>query len=87
MGHDIKIGPGLRVVDGEHLYSGRGYCDICGDGEIAPHFMNYWDPDAGWRYGVLCRSCAEAAAARGPRSEDHAYADWIREQWGLPPLG
>jgi len=75
--HQITTGPGLRVIDNRSPHYGRGYCRICGDPEIIPLSVDYWDPDLGWRYGVLCRSCAEITAQRGPRPDDYAYAERI----------
>ena len=69
----ITNGPGLTVLSLERTY-GRGYCGICGDTKaIVPRLVRYWDPDDGWRVGVLCACCTGDAAARGPRSTDYAY--------------
>ena len=65
-------GPGLRLL-GPTPYYGGGYCGICGGDSLIPVQVRYWDPDDGWRVGVLCFTCGEAAGRRGPREHDCAY--------------
>jgi hypothetical protein len=36
--------------------------------------VRFWEPDDGWRHGVLCGPCGEDCAARGPRAGDYALA-------------
>ncbi len=69
-------GPGLKVLSKARWYGG-GYCSICGhrgDALIARQ-VRYWDPDDGWRVGVLCSYCGEETAERGPRKGDYAYRE------------
>jgi len=69
-----KEGPGLKVIGRETWY-GIGSCGICGDSSddsLVPVAVSFWDPDDGWRVGVLCRYCGEEAAERGPRDDDYA---------------
>jgi hypothetical protein len=35
--------------------------------------VRWWDPDDGWKMGVLCLSCGNDASGRGPREGDYAY--------------
>jgi hypothetical protein len=69
-------GPGLKVLSTRKWYGG-GYCGICGTrgDELVPMMVRYWDPDDGWRSGVLCTYCGEEASARGPRPTDYAWTD------------
>lgn len=78
-------GPGLKVLSTRKWWGGC-YCGICGHtcdrcpldpwgGErcaspLLPEQVRWWDPDDGWRVGVLCRGCGEDAAERGPRQGD-----------------
>jgi len=68
-------GPGLRVLGTTRWYGG-GYCGVCGSrGEdLVARAVRWWDPDDGWCLGVLCVTCGEEAAARGPRPTDYAMA-------------
>lgn len=78
-----KNGPGLRIVgDPTRQWFGGGYCCICGQTSTKVQHspligvaVRYWDPDDGWRRGVLCLGCGEEAAARGPQKGDYAYKD------------
>ena len=68
-------GPGLKILDRSSVWYGGGYCGICGsrsDDELVPQAVRFWDPDDGWKVGVLCTYCGEEAAARGPRHDDYA---------------
>lgn len=69
-----KNGKGLKVLSCEKWY-GPGYCGICGDrGEaLIPQAVRFWDPDDGWKMGVLCGGCGIDAAENGPEPEDYAY--------------
>src|SRR3990167_10665034 len=69
-------GPGLKVLDRKTRWYGGGYCGICGSrgDELIPQAVRYWDPDDGWRMGVLCSYCGEEAAARGPKPDDYPVA-------------
>ena len=66
-------GEGLKVyaVPTDAPWYGSGYCSICG-GEPFPARVRYWDPDDGWRSGVLCVGCADECSERGPRADDYA---------------
>lgn len=66
-------GAGLKVV-GSSVWYGPGYCGICGDRDVVPVAVRFYDPDDGWKLGVLCRACGEDARERGPRAEDYAVA-------------
>jgi hypothetical protein len=75
-----KDGPGLKKIGNEKWY-GPGYCGICGcrkcvdDGDeygLVPQAVRYWDPDDGWRMGVLCVGCGEDCYRRGPQPGDYA---------------
>lgn len=71
-------GPGLTVVgDPRRKWYGGGYCGICGHtGEgLIPVAVRWWDPDDGWKRGVLCEGCGEDASERGPHPEDYAYVE------------
>lgn len=67
-------GKGLRPLSSEQWY-GPGYCGICGDrGEsLVPQAVRFWDPDDGWKMGVLCVGCGADARENGPKQEDYAY--------------
>lgn len=67
-----KVRPGLIVLSKEKWYGG-GYCGICGNGEVVPQAVRYWDCDDGWKVGVLCEYCQEEALVRGPRVDDYAF--------------
>jgi hypothetical protein len=66
-----RNGPGLRIIGRERWY-GPGYCGICGSRDVVPVAVRYWDPDDGWRMGVLCGGCGEDCSERGPRPDDYA---------------
>ena len=79
-------GPGLKVrgKPADPPWYGQG-CGICGQQDpdeqyspLIPVRVVFWDPDDGWRSGVLCSGCAEEAAERGPQPDD--YAEHIRRQ-------
>ena len=66
--------PGLKILDrqdGQAWYGG-GYCGICGDHQVLPVCVKYWEPDDGWKIGTLCAGCADDAAIRGPQPDDYA---------------
>lgn len=68
-------GPGLRVLSTARWY-GPGYCGICGTRDetlLIPQAVRWWDPDDGWKSGVLCTYCGEDARERGPQPGDYAY--------------
>jgi hypothetical protein len=66
-------GPGLRYLSNEKWY-GPGYCGICGTTrDIIARPTRFWDPDDGWRVGVLCVCCTRGVRDRGPQPEDYAY--------------
>ena len=67
-------GCGVKVLSRERWYAG-GYCGICGDRDVIPRAVRYWDPDDGWRMGVLCHGCHEEYRDRGPQASDYAYRD------------
>lgn len=46
-------------------------CRICGD-EADTAFWRFYSPDDGWRYGWLCRYCADSCFRRGPQPDDWA---------------
>ena len=74
-------GRGLKVVGrpGERWW-GLGSCGICGEtaeegtSPLVPQAVRWWDPDDGWRFGVLCLRCGQEARTRGPRRDDFAVA-------------
>jgi hypothetical protein len=79
-------GPGLKIrgTKTDPPWYGQG-CGVCGnqdpDGQYSPLIpvrVLYWDPDDGWRSGVLCQGCAEEAAERGPQPDD--YAEHMRRE-------
>ena len=69
-------GPGLKVLS-PHRWFGGGYCGICGESDevagLVPRCVRYWDPDDGWKVGILCVHCAPHIARRGPQPDDSAY--------------
>ena len=67
-------GPGLKILSSRlNTWYGGGYCGRCGDQDnLIPQAVRFWDPDDGWRSGVLCLLCGEAVALRGPRPGDYA---------------
>lgn len=75
-------GPGLKVygtpTDAPWYGNGCGMCGATSDegpySPLVPVRVRYWDPDDGWRSGVLCLGCAHECAARGPREGDYAVA-------------
>lgn len=73
------IGPGLKELSEETWY-GSGYCAVCGEKAtsavtcpVVARAVRYWDPDDGWRVGVLCVHCAPGVAKHGPAPGDYAY--------------
>ena len=70
-----RNGPGLKVLGNatSDRWYGPGYCGICGDTEVVPVAVRYWDPDDGWRLGVLCVGCGDECRSRGPQRGDYAY--------------
>jgi hypothetical protein len=65
--------PGLRYLSAETWY-GPGYCGICGTTKaLIARPTRFWDPDDGWRVGVLCAYCTEDVRDRGPQPGDYAY--------------
>jgi hypothetical protein len=67
-------GPGLKVLNPRKKWYGPGYCGICGcrSESLVPRAVRWWDPDDGWKMGVLCVGCGIEASARGPRAGDFA---------------
>lgn len=66
---------GLKILSTKQWY-GSGHCGICGDKEnIVPQAVRYWDPDDGWKVGVLCGPCSADCESRGPRRGDYAYRE------------
>lgn len=67
-------GKGLKTLSKEQWY-GPGYCGICGDrGEsLIPQAVRFWDPDDGWKMGVLCVGCGIDVQENGPEQGDYAY--------------
>lgn len=67
-------GPGLKILSRATWYGG-GYCGICGSrgDDLIPTQVRFWDPDDGWKVGVLCSYCGEEATGRGPSAGDYAY--------------
>ena len=69
--------PGLRYLGTEPWY-GPGYCGVCGATKaLLAYPTRYWDPDDGWKVGVLCVYCTEFIRERGPQPGDYAY----RKRW------
>ena len=65
--------PGLKYLGAETWY-GPGHCAICGATEgIIARLTRFWDPEYGWRVGVLCIHCTEDVRYRGPRPGDYMY--------------
>lgn len=62
---------GAKVLSHEEWW-GSGYCGICGDKPI-PRMVQWWDPDDGWKVGVLCGYCFADAEDRPPKEGDYAY--------------
>lgn len=78
-----KNGPGLKKLGkaSDERWYGPGYCGICGsrtfaenphDRGVVPLAVRYWDPDDGWKMGVLCVGCGEDCTSHGPRPDDFA---------------
>lgn len=73
-------GPGLKT-QGTRRWYGGGYCGICGNSKtegstpLIGQPVHWWDPDDGWKFGVLCADCGTDAAARGPRRGDFAFRE------------
>lgn len=79
-------GPGLKTYSrptDAPWYGSSGRCSICG-GEPFPARVRYWDPDDGWRSGVLCIGCAEETAERGPKADDFACMQKRAKDEGPP---
>lgn len=72
----MRDGPGLKVLKNRERWYGPGYCGICGERgpELVPRAVRWWDPDDGWKMGVLCSYCLDEAQERGPRESDYAVA-------------
>ena len=65
--------PGLRYLGTETWY-GPGHCAECGTTEdLIAYPTRFWDPDDGWRVGVLCAYCTEYIRDRGPRPDYYAF--------------
>jgi hypothetical protein len=60
---------------GNTKWYGSGYCGICGSTSVIARACRWWDPDDGWKYGVLCGHCTADAESRPPRPKDYAFAD------------
>ena len=77
MEYPVDPGPGLRVLgnDNDPPWYGSGGCYVCGSSgpDLIPRAVRFWDPDDGWRIGVLCSYCAGDCAMRGPHENDYAY--------------
>ena len=71
----LANGKGLKWINRREKWYGGGYCGICGSRELIPTACRYWDPDDGWKFGVLCEYCADECRERGPEPGDYAYAD------------
>jgi hypothetical protein len=69
-----RNGPGLKKLGNakSERWYGPGYCGICGNREVVPVAVRYWDPDDGWRMGVLCEGCGADCTDRGPKPDDFA---------------
>ena len=68
-------GPGLKILDRSTVWYGPGHC--CGRKCISgfyliPQAVRFWDPNHGWKVGVLCTFCGLEAARRGPKPDDYA---------------
>lgn len=90
--HTAENGPGLRIQPRDRPWYGPGYCGVCGQrstsctySPLVPVPVRWWDPDDGWRFGVLCQGCAEDASARGPRPGDYAWRDPTDNEKGRDP--
>ena len=71
-------GVGLKVLGTEVWYGPHAECGVCGTSRpdrLIPQAVLFWDCDDGWRMDVLCESCGEQAAGRGPDPEDYAWDD------------
>ena len=80
----MKNGSGLKIL-GDSDWYGPGYCGICGDREsIFPRSVRWWDPDDGWKFGVLCPSCMEDVQEKGPQNDD--FACQLTKQGGSKEL-
>lgn len=69
-------GPFVKQLSNETWYGSFGGCNICGEkreGFLIPRAVRWWDPDDGWKHGVLCRPCMLECSERGPRKSDYAY--------------
>lgn len=64
----------MKVIGDGGVWYGSGYCGVCGDLNIEPLAVRYWDCDDGWRVGVLCACCADECHDRGPQPDDYAYS-------------
>lgn len=76
-----SYGPGLRLQHDGTWYGG-GYCGICGHrGEdLVPRAVRWWDPDDGWRRGVLCTYCGEEQVNCTPGPDDYASLEAERQE-------
>ena len=75
MNSDYPDGPGLKYLNRTQRWYGGGYCGICGDrgeGRLIARAVRFWDPDDGWKVGILCRGCTDEFRERGPRPGDYA---------------
>lgn len=65
----------VKLLSKEVWYGQHGCCDVCGDTtNLIPRAVRFWDPDDGWRVGVLCLWCTKDREQRGPKPQDYAYA-------------
>ena len=77
--HDPGRGLTLIGRPGER-WGGLGSCGLCGEtapegtSPLLPQAVRWWDPDDGWRLGVLCLGCGQEARTRGPHRDDFAVA-------------
>ena len=72
----MEVGPHVKQLSEETWYGSFGGCNICGcskEGDLIPRAVRYWDPDDGWRSGVLCRYCIKHCGDRGPLESDYAF--------------
>ena len=67
-------GSGLKILDRSTAWYGIGSCGVCGDSgsALVPLAVRFWDPDDGWKVGVLCTYCGEECSHRGPMPTDYA---------------
>ena len=78
----VAAEPGVKYLRPENSkpWYGPGYCGVCGHRgeELIPRAVRFWDPDDGWKVGVLCTGCTEECMARGPRADDYAVVTRTR---------